>query len=72
MIKKVKNIVPWAYPISDLNGEETVGTFDKKELQKAKRKEFRIEKVIRRKGDTLYIKWKGYNNSLTVELIKKT
>ena len=25
--------------------------------------EFRIEKVIKRKGDKLYIKWKGYDNS---------
>ena len=25
-------------------------------------KEFRIEKVIKRKGDKLYVKWKGYNN----------
>ena len=30
-----------------------------KELQKTNQKEFRIEKVIKRKGDKLYIKWKG-------------
>ena len=24
---------------------------------------FRIEKVIKRKGNKLYIKWKGYDNS---------
>ena len=35
----------------------------KKNLQKANQKEFRIEKVIKRKGDKLYVKWKGYNNS---------
>ena len=45
MIKKVKNTVPWTYVISDLNGEEIVGTFDEKELQKIIQKEFRIEKV---------------------------
>ena len=33
MIKKVKNTVPWTYFISDLNGEEIVGTFYEKELQ---------------------------------------
>ena len=26
-------------------------------------KEFRIEKVIKRKGNTLFVKWKGYDNS---------
>ena len=45
MIKKVKNTVPWTYVISDLNGEEILGTFDEKELQKIIQKEFRIEKV---------------------------
>ena len=40
VIKKVKNIVPWAYIISDLNGEEIVGTFYEKELQKTNQKEF--------------------------------
>ena len=24
---------------------------------------FRVEKVIKRKGDKLYVKWKGYDNS---------
>ena len=63
VIKKVKNTVPWTYVINDLNGEEMTGTFYEKELQKTNEKEFRIEKVIRRKGDKLYVKWKGYNNS---------
>ena len=48
---------------NDLNGEEIVGTFYENELQKANQKEFRIEKVIKRKGDKLYVKWKGYDNS---------
>ena len=48
--------------ISDLNGEEIAGTFYEKELQKTSQKEFRIEKIIRRKGDKLYVKWKGYDN----------
>ena len=37
--------------------------FMKKQLQKTKQKEFRIEKAIKRKGDELYVKWKGYDNS---------
>ena len=62
-IKKVKNTVPWTYVVSDLNREEIVGIFYKKELQKKKSKEFRVEKVIKREGEKVYIKWKSYNSS---------
>ena len=34
VIKRVKNTVPWTYVINDLNGEEIMGTFYEKELQK--------------------------------------
>ena len=54
--------MPWTYFISDHNGEENVGAFYEKELQKANRKEFK-KKVIKRKGNKLYAKFKGYNNS---------
>ena len=63
VIKKVKNTVPWTYVINDLNGEEIIGTFDEKVMQKTSQEEFRIEKVIKRKGDKIYVKWKGYDNS---------
>ena len=63
MINKIKNTVPWAYVINDLNGEEIIGTFYEKELQRTSQNEFRIEKIIKRKGNKLYVKWKGYNNS---------
>ena len=33
VIKKVKNTVPWTYVISDLKGEEIIGTFYERELQ---------------------------------------
>ena len=42
---------PWAYAISDLSGEEIDGTFTKKIVKKTNQKEFRVEKVIKRKGD---------------------
>ena len=71
VIKKVKNTVPWTYVINDLNGEEITGTFCEKELQKTNQEEFRIEKVIRRKGDKLYVKWKGYDNSFNSWIDKK-
>ena len=59
----VKNTVPWTYVISDLKGEEIIWTFYENKLQKTNQKEFRIEEVIKRKGDKSYVKWKGYNNS---------
>ena len=61
VIKKIKNTVPWTYVINDLNGEEITGTFYEKELQKIDQQEFRIEKVIKKKGDKLYVKQKGYD-----------
>ena len=71
VIRKVKNTVPWTYIINNLNGEEIIGTFYQKELQKTNQKEFTIEKVIKRKGDKLYVKWKGYNNSFNSWIDKK-
>ena len=53
---KIKNTVPWTSVINDLNGEEIIGTFYEKELQKTNQKEFRIEKVVKEKGDKLYVK----------------
>ena len=38
MIKKFKNTVPWTDVISDLKGEEIVGTFYQKELQEKSKK----------------------------------
>ena len=45
--------------------------FYQKELQKTNQKEFRIEKVIKRKGDKLFFKWKGYNYSINSWIDKK-
>ena len=64
VIKKVKNTVPWTYFIGDINREEIDGTFYEKELQKVNQKEFRVEKIIKRKADKLYVNTKGHDNSL--------
>ena len=47
------------------------GSFYEKELKKSNKKELRIEKVIRRKGDKLYVKWKGYDNRFNSWIDKK-
>ena len=71
MIKKVKNTFPWTYVINNLNGEEIIGTFFEKELQKTNQEEFRIEKVIKKKGKKLYVKWKGHDNSFNSLIDRK-
>ena len=62
VIKKDKNTVPWTYIISDLKGAEIIGT---------NHQTFRIKKVIKKKGDKLYVKWKGYNSSFNSWIDKK-
>ena len=69
MIKNVKNTVPWT--INDLNGKEILGIFFWKQLLKTHQKEFRVEKVIKRKYNKLYVKWKGYDSSFNSWIDKK-
>ena len=71
MVKKIKNTVPWTYFINDLKGEKIVGTFYGKELQKTNNNESRVEKVINRKDNQLYVKWKCYDNSFNSWIDKK-
>ena len=44
-------------------------------MQKTNQEKFRIEKILKTKGNKLYVKWKGYNNSFNswtdkIDLIK--
>ena len=52
-------------------GQDIFGTFYERELQKTNQKGFRIRKVIKRKGNKLYVKWKGYDNSFNSWIDKK-
>ena len=71
VVSKIKNAVPWTYVISDLSVEPIFGSFYEKELQKTSQETFRIEIVLKRKGDKLYVKWKGYDNSFNSWIDKK-
>ena len=71
IISKIKNTMAWTYVLNDLNGEQIIGTFYEKELQVANQQEFTVEKVIKRKGDKLYVKWKGYDNLFNSSIDKK-
>ena len=52
-------------------GEEIVRTFYEKELQKANQRELIVEKVIKKKVNKRYVKWKGYDNSFNSRIDKK-
>ena len=45
--------------------------FMKKELQKASQEKFRRQKLLKRKGDKLYVEWEGYDNSFNSWINKK-
>ena len=68
VVSKIKNTVLWTYVISNLNGEPR---FYEKEFQKTSQEKFRIEKVLKRKYDKLYVKWKRYDNSFNSWIDKK-
>ena len=71
VVNKIKNAVPWTYVVSDLNEGRINGSFYEKQLQKTNQKEFRIEKVLKRKGDKLYVKREGCSNSFNSCIDKK-
>ena len=58
--------------INDLNGDEIIGTFYGKELQKTNQQEFRIEKVIKIKMINYISNGKIIIVHLIAGLIKKT
>ena len=71
VISKIENTVLWTYVICYLNGEEIVGTFYERELQKASQKEFRIKKIIERNSNRLFVKWQRYDSSFNSWIDKK-
>ena len=71
VVSKIKNTFPWTYVVSDLSGEEITGSFYEKEFQKTIQEKFRMEKLLKRKGDKLYVKWKGYDYRFNSWIDKK-
>ena len=53
-------------------GKKLLELFKKKNSAiKTNQKEFRKEKVLKRKGDKLYVKWEGYDNRFNSWIDKK-
>ena len=69
VISKIKNTVPWTY---DLNEEKIIGISYEKELHKTNQREFRIEKVIKKKRNKKMSNGKVMIIYLIAGLIKET
>ena len=71
VVSKIKDTVLWTNVISDVNGEKIAGSFYEKVSQRTSQEKFRIEKVLKKKGDKLYVRWKRCDNSFNSWIDKK-
>jgi hypothetical protein len=62
-VSKIQYTDPITYKITDMNGEDIQGTFYEQELQKSTQEIFRVEKIIRKRGNKCLVKWLGYPES---------
>ena len=68
----ISNVI--TYEIKDLNDEVVKGIFYEKELQKTKNTtgEYIIEKILKTKGNQIYVKWRGYSKNFNSWIDKNT
>lgn len=70
-IIKVHQSNPRTYLLEDQDGNEIQGGFYEQELQKVKHPDiYLVEKILRKKGDKLYVKWLGLNNKFNSWICK--
>ena len=63
-ISEVLNTEPVTYHLKDYKEEYIKGIFYEQELSKTKYPEtYLVEKVLKKKGDKVYVKWRGFDNS---------
>jgi len=63
-VAKVQNTNPATYLLEDLNGEPIAGGWYAEELQKTKQPNvYLVEKILRAKGNKVYVKWLGFDSS---------
>ena len=70
VIRKIKNTVTWNYLIMILMVKKLLELFMKKKLQETNERIWN-KKVIKRKGNRLYVKRKDYDNSFNRCISKK-
>lgn len=70
-IRKIHRSNPRTYLLEDQEGDEIQGGFYEHELQKVKYPDiYLVEKIIRRKGNKLYVKWLGLNKKHNSWILK--
>lgn len=61
-IVKVNKTRPVTYILDDMKGQPILGSFYEQEINKTKHPNvYLVEKVLKKKGDKLYVKWLGLN-----------
>lgn len=71
-VKKVKLTNPRTYILQDDGNVEIQGAFYEVELQKVKHPDvYLVEKILRRKGNKVYVKWLGFDKSHNQWILKK-
>ena len=63
IITTAKAIKPPTYIIEDHRGESVQGSFYQQELQTSVQEIYRIERVLKRGEDRVFVKWKGYDSA---------
>lgn len=62
VVSSIKNTLPVTYTLNDYKGEPIEGSFYTFELQKTKFDNvYLVEKIIKKKGDRLLVKWLGFS-----------
>ena len=62
-VSRVKNTFPVTYELKDYQNNPIKGCFYKEELQKTKHPDiYLIEKILKRRGDRILVKWLGFSN----------
>ena len=62
-VKEVKNTYPTTYILEDYQGNPIKGGFYDEELSKTQfPNTYLVEKIIKTKGDRVYVKWLGFSN----------
>lgn len=64
VVERVRSTDPVTYMLTDINGTPIEGGFYEHELQKTKNHDvYLVEKVIKKEGNRLYVKWLGFPSS---------
>jgi hypothetical protein len=71
-VRKVQTTNPTTYLLKDARNENIDGGFYEEELQKVKYPDiYLVEKVLRKKGNKVYVKWLGLDRSHNSWILKK-